>query len=824
MPSIKINRFDGIYSTADANDTKLELVRDSRDIKFENGYLKTETLGLAAYELPDLAFEEGTEGWEWETGIFGTVTNDPLAKNPVAAQHRVLLLVAKKLIGAEYHRHIWFKEYPSGQWFTTCNDTPRPYNTSYIKIKAIDRLITEIDGKVKIVNEEGAIKLYMPHDSFWFGRIERTLRFGTTHVINGYYFDRLIEPIGSRDTSLVPITGELPANRRLGVTTTISREEITLGADIEANIYVTSQVLQTRMVEIDGYLVEATDVVFRDSETGIYATSPEVKIVYRNQVNGTSDNDIGELLCANGSLFTFFKEYDENTGALTGYVVIPKEALNDMDISIINKDAIEANSACIHYQSAMSRAFFDTPVYKVLAVELDGYIWDTTDTITANDLADTSKWWNSLDNTVAYFAVTAMLDNLTEIIIATDTVFIPFPANANKNYYFNFQYQIPNNINKRFTRLRVYLKFDKELDYQKILDANVLEYGYKQTYGLKKTNLSGIYLSQNIGFALDDSKLENYKILSGLKDITKEKGYGIAISSSDYNNVYYCVVGGGKVMSDLFYTSNLINVSGLAFVNFLAGTRSGKVIVGTDRTAHVILIQEIDGSPVFEVIDAFPFGGESFKDVASIQGNVLINGVKGVYLTDGINSKLVSEAVIINNNTTTDIYYNVKKNELYLVEGVTPSNPDYLTRYRLDANKWERFNVPDLGLAREIMVDFDGNLALLRSYGLYTSTSATINANVEFNSSDLGEGDVDKLIDSIVPDYVGTGYIEFAYDNSAIAVFNLDSLSRVAPLMYITLQNRKPFSKLQMKIYSSDANFQFYGVKINFTVLRGRNV
>ena len=134
--------------------------------------------------------------------------------------------------------------------------------------------------------------------------------------------------------------------------------------------------------------------------------------------------------------------------------------------------------------------------------------------------------------------------------------------------------------------------------------------------------------------------------------------------------------------------------------------------------------------------------------------------------------------------------------------------------------------MPILKDANEVLINFDGELAYLQDTMLWIrddSDIELIGATVEFNNSDLGVPDIDKLINYADVDYEGAFTLTFKLDGVAIHTMDfIEKATRSSIWQDFPLVKRKAFRKLQMTIAASAKDTKIYGIEIDFDVLRRR--
>jgi hypothetical protein len=225
----------------------------------------------------------------------------------------------------------------------------------------------------------------------------------------------------------------------------------------------------------------------------------------------------------------------------------------------------------------------------------------------------------------------------------------------------------------------------KEID---LLDLETL---ITEPFYFSEATDTGILLATNIAFLFDWEKPEAYDIVTGFRSVVTEAGISIGLSSTDYVQAFYSVLGGGVLMPDLMYTQNRLPITGVSTLNALAiiNDRFG---VFTDTTLYIMEENEIEGVLVFRTNDTVHLGVKNIDDIAQVQGGVLVHTRNGIYLTSGSAMSLISEAI----NDIVRLYYsqgyiryNRHLNELYYRPSLSSED---LYRYRFEDQVWERIN------------------------------------------------------------------------------------------------------------------------------------
>ena len=131
-----------------------------------------------------------------------------------------------------------------------------------------------------------------------------------------------------------------------------------------------------------------------------------------------------------------------------------------------------------------------------------------------------------------------------------------------------------------------------------------------------------------------------------------------------------------------------------------------------------------------------------------------------------------------------------------------------------------------LASANDILIDLNGQAAYLQDFDLWvydSSDPVTIGATIEFNNSDLGVPEADKLLNFVDVDYIGAFNLTFYLDGVArhTMVFN-SSVTRTTKWLSYPLSKRKAFQKLKLVLTASEKTTKIYGIEIDFDIIRRR--
>jgi hypothetical protein len=841
MAKIKINEIKSIYTNIDENDSSLDLVRTSINLKHLKGFAKAEPRHLAQYDIPDLQNWFGESGWTWETGVYCTLTNDLFAVTPAAAKYDSLVLIAKKGPDTNiYSRSIFWKALDGGPWY----EVTKEGNVNHHLISRTFLRTSKV-GKTFFQIENGRLKIYMPHDCFWLGFIHRDSNFDYLDYA-GIYCDRLVESFNYNDqrirlydlfdSNVIPPGTEpqyvtCASTRRLGIKYNLSyNQEQTYGVEeVPASIVIPPAIgYWYHNDQQQGPEFIMWTYQFKDDE-GLYI-SPEDNQVWFG-AGGTERPN------------SYWMIHDAGTTEL----VIPRHLAKQLiPVGTTWENIADYGDWNV---SVVSGSFEVQDAWKIATATFNAQEWHYSTTVA---LISESGFDDTEEKEFAMI-VTAVLDDREEIIIQSrkEEAYLPDLGNyaiVVKDIY------VPVNINKRVTRLKFYHKIinvstdytlHKEID---LLDLDA-EQPYNASFQLSHFTDTGITLAENIAFLYDEKKPEAYKLRVGFRSFVTESGVSVGLSNDDYTRAYYSVLGGGQLQPDIVYSQNLIPISGVSNMNAVSSIND-RFGVFTDNTLYIVTSEQIAGALVFEVRETTNLGVKNYQDVANIQGGVIVNTANGIFITSGTDQVSLSEPIndfVKDNFSTSSIFYNKYFNELYY-------RPDQdhedLYRFRFEDKTWERLNVsmyyvgpPDdiepvstgsgdtgweLTDANDIFVDLNGHRAYLEDTKLwvYNANDLTMpTAWVSFNKTDLGEASIDKLFNEFIIDYTGSWSL-YVYNEDGSSMWEIaltDNPTRNLRKYFFPFAKRKTFKKMYMILATNDSDAVLYGMEIDFSVLKQRS-
>ena len=252
--------------------------------------------------------------------------------------------------------------------------------------------------------------------------------------------------------------------------------------------------------------------------------------------------------------------------------------------------------------------------------------------------------------------------------------------------------QLPWDINKRITRIKFYHKLKDATDYEMVKEFNLLSADASiEDFDISTDVYDGFFFATQVGFLWDYYEHpSDLQLIIGWKDFVTESGISIGISSRDEVAIYHSTYGGGRLMPDLVYDDNRLPVTGVSELTAVANA-DGRLMAFSPHTSYVIKAVEVAGVIGFRFEDTVEVGVKDKNDVANIQGGVLVHTQHGIYITNGYETKSISEPIndiIVTNYSTGRVYYNRYKHEVYY----KPTNAEDLYRYRMIDNVWEHTN------------------------------------------------------------------------------------------------------------------------------------
>lgn len=747
---IKIKEFKGIYTNIDENDNRLELVRDSENFYHKRGYLEVDPRNLAEdTNLPTPNIDFPSYSWTFETGIYTTLSEDILSTQdiPVAQKHDVLILIAKAEDSGTYHRLIYLYDITnSAGWYEMSkfgNGSPVVYGQRIIDAVNHDAagnfsesiFSTTVNGTAFFQVEDGRLKIYLPHDAFWLGRIHRKIWVNdqarrwastaggvTTYPYFDYetggpywYIDRIVDhwdhtkqyisyngfamaqyPSFPTGTDL---TGLMCANPD---TTTGYEQTRRLGLMFDFDI-----------IDDPNHITGGRTIKIGDPHDDKARFDPPNHV--RSTRHTITDDTTGVIVRnpnppfpINPEIWSFAIDYDRTDAALNPDWSEDDWVAGNYDKVFIGIRTSEAEAfrpvagawstvTVPSYEAKTNnemQTFLYTPMGGIVTI-LSGYAlsisledWLNLAFEYGGDKSVNDVGWLTSQANFSIVA-TLVLDEREEVPVHALTY---HPAIDAKYVIKISNIVMPWDISKRITRLRFYHSLKDAADYEMVKEFNLLESDSSiEDFEFSADDYTGDTLAANIGFLWNLwERPSDLQILRGFKSFITESGVSIGIAHRDEVAVYYSTFGGGNLMPDLIYDDNRMPITGVSELTAVANA-DGRLMVFTPNTSYVINAEEVAGVLAFRIEDTVELGVKDQHDVANIQGGVVVHTQHGIYITNGYETQLISEAIddlIVQHYSTGRIYYNRYKHEVYY----KPTVSEDLYRFRLKDSVWERID------------------------------------------------------------------------------------------------------------------------------------
>jgi len=790
--------------------------------------------------------------WSFEKHIYASIGNDALSVSTSTSEEtKVLLLVAKAYdLSNNVYRQIWFREDKTGaQWYELSTEGNYIYDATndFSQIRPPIKnatLKSSIDGEVVISNINGVVKIYLPHNSYWFGKIDRkywpsngqSLNGGITSqfTYSGYYFDNLSEQvtIGSLDKNVYNDTVYCDDSRRLGINLELDVVET---ANTPLGVQNNTISMNTQFVGFD----ESGSEVGRGRYIEITGPTGKVKA---NTVH--PPYVLGNLYQPMPGQFQIPAYERYNGSSYTGEYLVSSYLTTAGDRPQAFSAIYDYNDSSIPWGSAgppdLSK-LYNNPTYSPAGDTLLGHWYG----ITKNDLESSAGWNNKNALLVSdlgftkgsknvYVIATAMLDNVTEILV--DYQVINTSSVTANRFALKAALELPVDLNRRVTKINIYVKLDngQSTDFELANEFNIVgnsRPNYAETY-MSEYSLQGTLLSQNIGFFFDEKDTKQYSLITGLNRVATFNGISIATTPGDNSSIYYNAVGGGNLQTDLFYKSNILREISTDYITGLVNGNGFFLIFTLDST-YALKASGVSGVLAFSAIKTLAEGAidknliEDFiapRDfVESTYNGAIALSPNGVFLTDGYKTVLVSDIVNSEFRGTSAIhsmYYNHLDHTIYFIEY---DNKD-VWRYRTIDQAWEHLSLGDLiGSVTADNINFiapnsNGELSFLTDDNLYLSTTGgALEGEMVSNTITLSEPGEEKKLLKIDIDYIGTCTFSFYFDNDTkpAGKYRLDTLTtRDITSLAVKLNKNHPFRKFHYTITETTPAFKLYNITI----------
>jgi hypothetical protein len=375
-------------------------------------------------------------------------------------------------------------------------------------------------------------------------------------------------------------------------------------------------------------------------------------------------------------------------------------------------------------------------------------------------------------------------------------------------------------ISPRITGIKHYIKSYSMEEPELVWEENFLdrETPIRRTKTVSTFDLEGVTLSQNTGYPYDkdkDEKQYQKELLRSPISVATVGGVGLALFPNQPNHFFYCAVGGGKVMKDIYYKFNSIALG--QEPPLLVAEANGKAIIFTRNKGVVVNISDNSGVLIFTTIDALPKGINNRYQVSSVQGGLIVLSRDGLMFTDGIQVTPIAQAIeetIMEKFASMRIYYDEYNGHIHLYD--TEGTHHYL--YRLIRKVWEGYrtmqNPEFLIVSRE---DGQKYMASSQQLSMIKPKDDGI-AQIDYGVTNFGEPGYDKLLNEIWMDSEGDVSVSIAMDKGRSFVARFVNEERKAERQWIPLPQRSPSQTFQISFFATN-NSKIYGLQMEAEVL-----
>ncbi len=368
------------------------------------------------------------------------------------------------------------------------------------------------------------------------------------------------------------------------------------------------------------------------------------------------------------------------------------------------------------------------------------------------------------------------------------------------NPYDKFYFKLIINATKLFLlrfldvyKVRLYLENGTaELFYE----LNLFEGKISDETLIDNTKLSGIYIDQTLGFSYN----KEYNILRSFDSGVVIKGIPFLVKNG---LVYYPNIANANVVF-VFNEDNVINrIRG----KFLVNVSDNLGVIQEDRLSLIVFNVE-EGIFIYYLKDEIGIVLEKIEDSIGTPDGAIIKAKNGIFLSDGSNTKKISEPIDnLIAETKGKIMFNVHNSELYYL---TDNN---LYVYDFKYNIWKN-NSLDIILG-ELIYSKIGKLFYFNNneYGMLDYKDSK--CKIVSKDIDLNELNIYKRLNYIT--FNGRGNIDFIYNNEVYSL-NLDKKNSI----FIPLDKKIPQKAITYSIilYPNSAINNYV---INLELFRGFN-
>ena len=730
---LKIRQFKSLFTNCDPADLTEGYFGDLFNLRFRNGMVQTDYYMATSEENPvvtgDIVYYNTVVV---DDDHYGTkLVDGKIVADTNSGTYQVKILITREdLPNVFKYRFYHFDQ----QWI----ETPRFGDlaiTGYEPVVMYD--YEKLDKLVYAQNIDGIVKIFLPHESLWFGRIKRVYKTDDLLSYDNYYLDRLSEPYLPQYFSNFMYFD--PSGYHYYFTQPYLRSslqvpfyEIILSGILDpldltmVNEAVISVRINTNF-NLDHFNAEmhSFDPLL---ENGIYLTNPylprNANYTYQNP-----GNKFWFFVCSDGK----YALDDTQLLDVNNQMVLtpPDGYVFTQTAQLYVKKYNENNYVLLH------GSFF------LIEPEAMPGDWSTTGSRTVSDIGLT-KLGETIEvvGTVIYDGGEEHIASYKKISLATLAAKFALKLR---------DISIPKNINKRISAIAFYYKFEKEIDFQQcfytsLLVEDALPYNEIIIHSLSST---GIYLQQTIGTLFNPM---TFGLITAFDDYAHVNGvcYGLK------NNVHYPAIGNGSVQNNIFYTDRFIKGLGLTQIIRLSNIRESLGIHGKTELKQVYVQDNGIGELIFSVKDRVGYGIKNKQSVFEIPEGIIILTPRGIFITDGGTEIFLSEQ--INNIVQTNyengrIYFDNYQKKLYFY----PERFSTLYVYSFVDKAWSIIIIQSNQLIfDQIYTDPDGITHLRDSNNIYRLDQAPSGAAyLKCPLLDLGNINSFKVLTAVMFDFKG---------------------------------------------------------------------
>ena len=352
-------------------------------------------------------------------------------------------------------------------------------------------------------------------------------------------------------------------------------------------------------------------------------------------------------------------------------------------------------------------------------------------------------------------------------------------------------------FNKKITAISVYIRYNKGDDYQQTHYFNLttgINYKNYSEFTIDDLSGNGFYSSQTMGIVYDSS---NYKPVFTFQDYIIIQGVAYGTHQS---RTYFCSVGKGRIMKEVFY-DYIPEVEG----NFLVNV-NGDLGIFSEQLELVSVQDSGEGYLLFAPKDSMNFRIRDQYDVATSPEGIIIHTIKGIYVTNGYERKLISEQInniVEKNFSTGNIYYDKSEDILFYTCDEGTFKYDFPYQYWTELDSDAVFGIRGkltFGHSGEVYETLNGKVSLL-------TKSEDVLSILKTPKMNLGYPDIAKNLIYLVIDFEG----KVAYRD-----YYITHAEREEVKFGIPITEKVPSSVLDARLVFTG---KIYSIEIHYDIL-----